>query len=275
MEGPSRYDLHLHTTCSDGTLSPTELTHLAKVQGLRAFALTDHDTLEGIAEAESAAEALGIHVVPGVEVSANHGEVAVHVLGLFVDYEQPWLERFFAEARQRRIDRIHAIVRKLAKVGVEVSPEAVFARSRHGTVGRPHVAEVLVATGAVKTMAEAFERFLADDGPAYVGYKKVTLEDACDLIRRAKGVASLAHPVHYDKDGLIPDMVSSGLQAIEVYHKDHSPAQIKQYAKLAADLGLLATGGSDFHRPDGAGSSVLGCPHITEERFEALREAAG
>lgn len=273
--GRSHYDLHSHTTCSDGTLSPTELVHMAKAQGLRAFALTDHDTVEGIPEAKSVAESLGIDLVPGVEVSANHGNLAVHVLGLFVDYQEPWLERFFSDARRRRIDRVHAIVGKLARLGVEIRAEAVFARSLHGTVGRPHVAEVLVETGVVKTLGEAFERFLADGGPAYVGYEKVTLEDACDLIRRANGVAALAHPVHYGSDGLIPDMVSSGLQAIEVYHKDHSPTKISEYAELATDLGLLATGGSDFHRPDGAGSSMLGCPQLTEERFEALREAAG
>ena len=273
-DGPL-YDLHLHTTCSDGTLSPTELTRLAKAQGLKAFAVTDHDTLEGIPEAESVSKSLDIHLVPGVEVSANFGDTAVHVLGLFVDYKEPWLERFFIGARRRRVDRIHVIVSKLAKEGVEIEPEAVFARSRHGTVGRPHVAEVLVEKGVVKTLAEAFERFLADDRPAYVGYDKVTLEDACDLIRRAKGVASLAHPVHYGNDALIPEMVSTGLQAIEVYHKDHSKTKVEEYAKLAADLGLLATGGSDFHRPDRTGSAALGCREITEERFEALREAAG
>ena len=274
METRALYDLHLHTTASDGKLPPRELVRAAKSSGLRAFAITDHDTVEGIPDAKEEASALGIELVPGVEVSANFGEASVHVLGIFIEYREPWLEKFFSEACERRIDRVHEMVRKLGGLGIVIDAEAVFARSSHGTVGRPHVAEVLVARGVVQTMSEAFERYLAQDRPAYVGYEKVTLRDAVELIRRAGGVASLAHPVLLGDDRLIPRMVEDDLQAIEVFHRDHTPEKAAEYDALASSLGLLQTGGSDFHRSENGEAPRLGCPQLTEEAFERLRAAA-
>jgi predicted metal-dependent phosphoesterase TrpH len=274
MEKRGLYDLHLHTTASDGKLPPRELVRAAKSSGLRAFAVTDHDTVEGIPEAKEEAAALGIELVPGVEVSANFGEASVHVLGLFIEYREPWLEKFFLEARERRIDRVHEMVRKLGGLGIVLSAEEVFARSSHGTVGRPHVAEVLVARGVVSTMSEAFDRYLGQDCPAYVGYEKVTLRDAVELIRRAGGVASLAHPVLLRDDSLIPRMVEDALQAIEVFHKDHTPEKAAEYDTLASSLGLLQSGGSDFHRSEDGEPPRLGCPELTEEAFERLRASA-
>lgn len=269
--GQGLYDLHAHSTASDGTLSPTELVGMAHAHGLRALALTDHDTVAGVPEALAEAEALGIELVPGVEVSANFGKVPIHVLGLFVEHREPWLVEFFEEASRRRIDRVHEMVGKLGKLGIDITPEEVFARSSHGTVGRPHVAEVLLERGVVTTLKEAFTEYLAEDGPAYVGYDKVSFEDAVDLIQRAGGLASLAHPYVLENDDLIPEMTS--LPALEVYHKDHSPEQVAGYEALASELGLLATGGSDFHRPSGE-MPELGCARLDEEAFERLRAAA-
>jgi predicted metal-dependent phosphoesterase TrpH len=271
--GHGLYDLHAHTTASDGVLTPVELVRLAKASGLRALAVTDHDTVAGVPEAVREASSLGIELVPGVEVSANFDGVPVHVLGLFVAYQEPWLVEFFEEAGKRRIDRVHEIVGKLAKLGVDIDAEEVFARSSHGTVGRPHVAAVLVDRGVVANLTEAFTRYLGDDAPAYVGYEKVSLEDAIALISRAGGVASLAHPYVLDNDGLIAAMAKRRLPALEVYHRDHTPEQIRTYEGLADELGLLATGGSDFHRPDGQGPE-LGCAQLSEEAFERLRAAA-
>src|SRR3990170_3630379 len=129
METRALYDLHLHTTAADGKLAPRELVRAAKSSGLRAFAVTDHDTVEGIPEAKKEADALGIELVPGVEVSANFGDAPVHALGLFIEYREPWLAKFFAEAGKRRIERVHEIVRKLARLGIEIEAEAVFAGS--------------------------------------------------------------------------------------------------------------------------------------------------
>ncbi len=274
MDSEARYDLHLHTTASDGKLAPRELVRAAKSSGLRAFAVTDHDTVDGIPEAMDEARALQIELVPGVEVSANFGTASIHVLGLFIDYRESWLAKFFSEASERRVERVHEMVRKLGRLGIHLDARAIFARSTHGTVGRPHVAEELVAQGVVTTMTEAFDRYLGQDCAAYVGYEKVTLKDAVDLIRRAGGVASLAHPLHLGDDSLIPRMVDSRLEAIEVFHKDHTPEKAAEYASLAESLGLLQTGGSDFHRSENGELPRLGCPGLTEEAFEKVREKA-
>jgi predicted metal-dependent phosphoesterase TrpH len=271
MERAALYDLHLHTTASDGKLSPRELVRAAKSEGLRAFAITDHDTVDGIPEALSEAQALEMELVPGVELSASFGEASVHVLGLFIEFREPSLQRFLVEARDRRVERIHQIAKKLGKLGISISPEAVFARSTHGTVGRPHVAEELVARGVVSSLTEAFDRYLGQDCPAYVGYDKVTLRDAVACIRGAGGVASLAHPVLLGDDSLIPPMVPEKLQAIEVFHRDHTPEKAAEYGAMASELGLLASGGSDFHRPEDGEPPRLGCRDLTEEAFERLR----
>ncbi len=274
MEGLGLYDLHAHTTTSDGTLSPTELVRLAKAQGLKGLAITDHDTVEGIAEAKREADGGSLEIVAGVEVSAHFGDAPVHILGLFVNEHDSELKGFFVEATRRRVDRVRLMCQKLQKLGLEIDADAVFAKSSHGTVGRPHVAEVLIESGQVADIAEAFGRFLGEDGPAFVGYDKVTLEDAVDLIRRAGGIASLAHPGLLVDDTPIPDMAASGLQALEVYHLDHTPEKVARYERLTEELGLLRTGGSDFHRQIGDDPPRLGCSELTEEAFEKLRAAA-
>ena len=274
MERLGPYDLHAHTTTSDGKLSPTELVRLAKAQDLKALAITDHDTVEGIAEAKGEADGLSLEIVAGVEVSAHFGDAPVHILGLFVDELDPELNVFFVEASRRRVDRVLQMCQKLEKLGVDIDADAVFAKSSHGTVGRPHVAEVLIESGQVADIPEAFGRFLGEDGPAYVGYDKVTLEDAVDLIRRAGGIASLAHPGLLVDDTPISDMAASGLHALEVYHCDHTPEKVARYERLVQELGLLKTGGSDFHRQTGDTPPRLGCSELTEEAFQQLRAAA-
>jgi predicted metal-dependent phosphoesterase TrpH len=274
MEAQALYDLHLHTTASDGKLSPRELVRAAKSSGLRAFSVTDHDTVAGIPEAMEEARALQIELVPGVEVSANFGSASVHVLGLFIDPRDSALLEFFSGAAERRIQRVHEMVEKLGRLGIRIDARAVFARSTHGTVGRPHVAEELMVQGVVKNLTEAFERFLGQDCPAYVGYEKVTLRDAVDLIRGAGGVASLAHPVCLDDDSLIPAMVGDRLQAIEVFHTDHTIEKAAEYVRLAERLGLLQTGGSDFHQSENGEIPRLGCRELTEEAFERIRASA-
>jgi predicted metal-dependent phosphoesterase TrpH len=166
------------------------------------------------------------------------------------------------------------MVRKLGGLGIRIDARSVFARSTHGTVGRPHVAEELVAQGVVKNLTEAFERFLGQGCPAYVGYERVTLRDAVDLIRGAGGVASLAHPVCLEDDSVIPQMVEDRLQAIEVFHSDHTIEKAADYARLAERLGLLQTGGSDFHQSENGEIPRLGCPELTEEAFERIRACA-
>ena len=271
------YDLHSHTTASDGRLSSAELVRKAVEENLTALAVTDHDTVDGIdaAREEAAAHSdSGPEIIAGIEVSANYEKASVHVLGLFVRHREPWLLEFFSKARERRIERIHEILAKLDAVGVHIEAEDVFAKSTHGTVGRPHVAEVLVERGVVSSFSEAFDRYLGHGTPAYTGYEKVTLRDVTDLITRAGGVASLAHPVLLEQDELIPGMVEHGLQAIEAYHSDHTPELAARYLEMAKRLGLLVTGGSDFHNPQGPGPTQLGCRELTTDALEKIREAA-
>ncbi len=271
------YDLHTHTTASDGRLSSEELVQKAADENVSSFALTDHDTVDGIDSARKAAAKVsnnGLEVIAGIEVSANFEDASVHVLGLFVRHREPWLVEFFSTARERRIERIHRILEKLEAVDVHVEAADVFAKSSHGTVGRPHVAEVLVDRGVVPGFSEAFDRYLGHGAPAYVGYEKVTLRDAADLIQRAGGVASLAHPGLMKRDELIPKMVDDGLQAIEAYHSDHPPELASHYLEMSARLGLLVTGGSDFHTLEGPGPTTLGCPELTADALEKIREAS-
>jgi len=271
------YDLHTHTTASDGRLSSEELVQKAVAENVSSFAVTDHDTVDGIDSARDAAARLsndGLEIIAGVEVSANFEDASVHVLGLFVRHREPWLVEFFSAASERRIERVHQILEKLEAVDVHIEAADVFAKSSHGTVGRPHIAEVLVDRGFVSSFKEAFDRYLGHGAPADVGYEKVTLRDATDLIQRAGGVASLAHPVLLERDELIPKMVDDGLQAIEAYHSDQPPEIASHYAQMSARLGLLVTGGSDFHNPEGPGPTSLGCPELTQDALEKIRAAS-
>jgi hypothetical protein len=250
------------------------LVREATRRGVSHLAVTDHDTVAGLEEAIETAAGEGLELIPGIEVSATGDGTSVHVLGLFIKHREPWLVDFFSEAQRRRVDRIHRILQKLAELGVQLEAEEVFAKSSHGSVGRPHVAEVLVERGLVPSYAEAFDRYLGQRAPAYVGYEKITTADAIEIIRRAGGVASLAHPGLMERDTIIPPMVEEGLQAIEVYHSEHAPETAARYRELARAHGLLITGGSDFHAIDGAGKATLGCPELTAEAFEAVRKAA-
>jgi len=269
------YDLHSHSTASDGRFSPSQLAREARRRGVALLALTDHDTVAGLDEAIEVAGAEGLEVIPGIEVSATCDDTSVHVLGLFIRHREPWLVDFLTQAQKRRIDRIHRILQKLAALGIHLPAEEVFAKSKHGSVGRPHVAEVMVERGIVPSYSEAFERYLGSRAPAYVGYEKITSADAIELIRRAGGVSSLAHPGLMERDAIIPQMVQEGLRAIEVYHSEHAPETAAHYLEMARGHGLLITGGSDYHAIDGAGKESLGCPELTAEAVEAVRKAAG
>lgn len=272
---PPQYDLHSHSTCSDGVVEVQHLIEHAGRCGLKAIALTDHDTVEGVAEAVAIGGKLDVEVIPGVEISAYFQNVAIHVLGLFIDHRASWFRDFFDDAAKQRVERIHRIVDRLRKLGIALEPDAVFAQSSHGTVGRPHVARALIAEGHVATMEEAFDKYLRDDGPAYVGYERLDLSDALEMIHRAGGVSSLAHPIVMKDDTLVAPMAEQGLMAVEVFHRDHSEAKMVDYAEIARSLGLLITGGSDFHAPNDDGEVVLGCARLTDEHMTRLRGAAG
>ena len=274
-----RIDLHAHTVVSDGTLTPTQLVELAARKGLAAIAVTDHDHLGGLAEARAAGERLGVEIVPGVELSVSHPSGDVHVLAYFVDPEEPRLAARLAEFRDVRASRGRLMVEKLRALGVDVTYEDVLAHAKEGAVGRPHIARALMAKGIVKSVNEAFERWIGDDSPAYVEKAKLDAREAIALVHGAGGVAVLAHPgllAEKGRDTLVRELAALGLDGVEVEHSRHPSEVRRRMRALAKELDLVETGGSDFHgenKPDvDLGYGVGGNVDVREAVLTALRE---
>jgi len=245
-------DLHVHTTASDGLHTPEEVVRMASEAGLAAVAITDHDTTEGITRAIAEGERVGVTVIPGVEISTVAAGRDIHVLGYDMNIADVGLQEQLQELRAVRDRRNEMMAAKLRELGIPLDLTEVYAKHAHRlqagqTVGRPHLAEWLMEHGHVQSMKEAFDRYLGQDGAAYVNPPRIHPLDAITLIQRAGGVAVLAHPGLYDRDELIPGLVEGGLAGMEVRHSDHSPDKEAHYARLAAAYGLIATGGSDFH----------------------------
>jgi predicted metal-dependent phosphoesterase TrpH len=270
-------DLHTHTTASDGTYSPAELAREAARRGVRVLAVTDHDSVDAVAPAiEAARQYPPLEIVSGIEINTDGPGGEVHVLGYFLDYRAEWLLELLREFREERATRVHRIAERLAALGCPIDAAEVLALVQEGSAGRPHVAQVLVQRGYVGTVREAFDRFLAAGKPAYVPHRKVTPPDACEIIRRAGGLAVVAHPTfHPDPEAMIRDLAASGLlDGVECYYAEHSPEQTAQLLGLCRTLGLLPTGGSDFHGPR-VRAGTLGQPPVPWEAWEALRRRAG
>ncbi len=246
-------DLHTHSTASDGTFSPKELVRLAKATGLFALALTDHDTVDGLREAEEEARVQGLNFVPGVEISVKFdGPGHCHILGYFVDKNSGILNETLAVLKDARKRRNETMVKKLRDLGVEITLEELEKVAGGGEIGRPHVARLLVEKGVVKSVEEAFERFLKKGAAAYVPKARLSPQEAFHAIKKAGGLCVLAHPVHLklspkELANYISSLKSLGLDGIEAYYTDHSPEFTQLCLELAKRHGLLVTGGSDFH----------------------------
>jgi 3',5'-nucleoside bisphosphate phosphatase len=268
-------DLHLHTTASDGQLSPDALVRTIAAAGVRTFAVTDHDTLAGVAAAATAAHAAGLEAVPGIEITAVHAGRDVHVLGYFVDGTSDELTVFLDRQRADRRRRLVVMLDKLESLGLPVDRAPLEARLSTGqAVGRPLIAAALVAAGHAKDISDAFERFLGEGRVAFEPRVGATPAAVVSLIDRAGGIASLAHPAKLGDAALIADLVAAGLPAIEVYHPDHDAAAVEQFRRLADDHGLLVTGGSDFHGPGTNRAEYLGRVGLPQDDYARLREAA-
>jgi predicted metal-dependent phosphoesterase TrpH len=250
---PGRCDLHTHTQASDGMQPPAENVRLAYEKGLSAVAITDHDTVSGVAEALEAGKQYGITVVPGVEISTRAGGKEIHVLGYYINTEQELFLSRLEEQRNTRLGRNEAIIERLRGLGIEITLEQVLSGMGRElkpdeSVGRPHIADELVRLGAAVDMRDAFDKYLAEGAAAYVSPQRITPEVACQWIHEAGGAAVLAHPGIYGDDELVRRIAGTGnLRGIEVYHSDHGPAEHERYLALAEEFGLLVTGGSDFH----------------------------
>jgi len=268
-------DLHTHTTASDGRTAPRALVQEALAAGIRTLALTDHDTIAGLAEADAAAAAAGVTVVPGIEITAVHDGRDVHVLGYFLNTGSDELRQFLETQRRDRRRRLVEIVTRLKDLGVTIDAEPLLARAAADTgkaIGRPMVAEALVTAGHAKDIADAFERFLAAGRPAFIERQGASPLEVIAIIARAGGLSSLAHPGKTGVDALVSEFAAAGLSALEVYHPDHDHHTKDRYREMANRYDLLVTGGSDYH---GAGSGRaaafghVGLPERDFARFEA------
>ncbi|WP_063565594.1 PHP domain-containing protein [Paenibacillus sp. O199] len=278
-----RCDLHTHSQASDGMQPPAENVKLAKQRGLSAVALTDHDTVAGVAEAQRAGREYGIDVVAGVEISTRASGKDIHVLGYYVNTEEEkFLERLRG-LREAREERNHLIIAKLQELGLEISwQEVIDGLGRplepDESIGRPHMADVLVRKGYAADMRDAFNRYLAEGQPGYVSVPRVAPEDACQWIKDAGGAAVIAHPGLYRDDELVRRiLVDAHPDGIEVVHSDHGPEEERRYAELAREFGLIQTGGSDYHgvRQGVVFHGDLGSKTVTIDVLDKLRAAAG
>lgn len=264
-------DLHIHTTYSDSTASPEQVVEDALRAGLSAIAITDHDTVEAVPLAAELARGKGLEIIPGVELSTEIFDQEIHILGYFLDIHNPELSKRLAEFQAVRVKRMIEMIGKLRQLGFgNIALEEVLSRSRSQSVGRPHLAALLVEKGWVGSMSEAFDRFLGEGRPAYVGKFKQTPNDAIAFVRRVGGVSALAHPMVNAKDELIPSFVEAGLDGLEVYYPHCSNAVTGYYEGIARKHGLVAIGGSDAHG-EVRSESPIGKVRIPYALVEQLR----
>lgn len=274
-------DLHLHTRFSDGTNTPEELVAEACRHELAALALTDHDTVEGCAPTAVACSAAGIELLSGVELTAEHEDQELHLLGYGMDITNALLLAALAHFQEVRQERIREMVTRLNRFGVTLDAPAVFTLADCRAPGRPHVARALVEAGVCATVDEAFERFLKKHRPAWVPKFKISTADAIALVHQAGGAAVMAHPALNRLDEAIPELVELGLDGIECFHTKHAAATCAHYLRLAGQLGVLVTGGSDCHGLT-KGKRLIGSvklPYAYVEKLKAriaeIRSAAG
>lgn len=277
----SRIDLHLHTTHSDGSQTPAEVIRLAHEAGVSALAITDHDITTGLPEAIAAGQELGIEIIPGIEISSRHGESELHVLGYFIKWQDAQLNARLMTLRESRHRRNPKIIELLQAAGIDITYDEVRAVAGSDSVGRPHIARVLMDKKVVTTAKEAFDRFLAEGKAAYVPRDLPAPVDAIRWIKDAGGLAVLAHPTWVKTtEGTLTDLArqlkEQGLDGVEVHYSTHTPRQTRTYLSLAKQLGLLVTGGSDFHgmtKPDIEVGIGKGSLHVPDHLLPKLKDA--
>ncbi len=239
-------DLHTHTVYSDGANTPCEVVRFAYEKNLRAIAITDHDSVNGLPEAIECGKKYGIEVIPGLEISTDVNDSEVHLLGLFVNYEDEELRKYLEFFRNERFHRAKRIVKKLAALEVEISIEEILDEAKNSAIGRPHIANILFRKGYVENYLDAFHKYLGDYAPAFERKIHVSLQSAIKLINDAGGLAILAHPGKMNEE-LITQIIHAGIDGIEVIHPSHSHSLAKFYNGIVEQYCLLASGGSDFH----------------------------
>lgn len=240
-------DLHLHTTASDGTLSPTELIEQILQTGLKTVAITDHDSTNGVDEAMAAASSGELTVIPGIEFGSEVDDSEVHLIGLFIDHNSPALQRAVERFREQRIEAAQEMVGKLNALDMDITWERV-SELAGGSVGRPHIARALLEKGYISSIREAFDRFIGNDGPARVPRPKFTPVEALEIVHAAGGVGIVAHPrTVNDLEGVLPPLVDAGLVGIEVYAEKYGTEHQQRFKDLVEKYSLIPGGGTDYH----------------------------
>lgn len=266
-------DLHIHTTASDGRLSPLGVVRQAKQSGLSYIAITDHDTVDGLLllQKEQSFTDEKLTIISGIEFSTDTPEHEIHILGYGIALDNPNLLEQLTALKRDRIDRVYRMVDKLRSLGYPVDVQRILSFAKDAaSVGRPHVARVLVQCGYFATVAEAFDRLLNKDKPGYVPHYKLSVRDVIGIIRQAGGVPILAHPGLVGDDDLVEQVIEEGIAGIEVYHPTHDDVVVKKYLQLARRHDLLITGGSDFHAISGRYPESLGLFYVDGELAETL-----
>ena len=276
-------DLHVHSNKSDGSLSPSDLILEAKKKGLKAFALTDHDTVDGIDEAMAAAKGSGVTVIPGIELSTEYEGKDIHIVGLLIDKEQPEFKEKIQEFVDSRILRNRKMCQKLTEAGMPLTYEELLAEFPGAVITRAHYAQIMLKKGYTKSLKEAFERYIGDRGPCFIPREKITPEDGVKLILSAKGIPVLAHPLLYKMGKerlqiLIDRLKDAGLEAIEAVYCTNTPSEETQMRELAKKNGLLISGGSDFHgnaKPGLEMGTGYGKLYVSKEILDELVKRKG
>ncbi len=242
-----RVDLHIHTTCSDGVLSPKDIVLKAKSAGLQAISITDHDTIKAIDIAKDEADSVGLELVSGVEMSATYDDVDVHILGYFINTKDAPLNEYLDRCKIFRLKRAEKMVHNLSKMGVNIDVDQILVKAQNGSVGRPHIAAVLQERGYVKTYSEAFGKYLGAHSPAYVKSIETPPAEVIEMISNAGGLSFLAHPGRSIPDDMLRYLIDLGLDGIEIIHPSHDEYQVQYYKEIANEYFLLFSGGSDYH----------------------------
>lgn len=272
---PGYADLHVHTTASDGTKTPAQVVELALAAGLAALGIADHDTIEGVGAAQARADGTGLEIVPAVEINSEWRERDVHILGYWIDTNHDELNAALSHLRSSRDRRVGRMIRRLREFNFPLDEARVREIAGTGAIGRPHIARAMVERGYVRSVREAFDRYLAPGMPGYVPRERIEPSETVDLIKRAGGVAVLAHPGALRSDALLERLLELDFDGLEVYHPSHDSPTVARYLSLCTERGLLVTGGSDFHGgTEGEEEAMLGTVTVDVVRVAALRGAA-
>ncbi|MDR1941286.1 MAG: PHP domain-containing protein [Endomicrobium sp.] len=272
-------DLHLHTNCSDGVFTPSEAVDYALKMKLAAISITDHDSVDAIEEAARAAKNKGIEIIPGIELSSVAGDPPgeMHILGYYIDYKSESLNKALKEFKKLRRERAYQILQKLRDNGVALKDESFIESRADKAIGRLHFAKAMAEEGFVKSVQEAFQKYLSQNKPAYAPKAALTAQEAINLILKSGGVPIMAHPyyVHYNDKNMMISLVKGGLMGLEAWHSKHPEHAVKKFLSMADELGIIVTGGSDCHGPYKNEPPVMGrvkVPYCVVENLEKCRD---